>query len=70
MKTSLSPASSKCVPNFSDKPIYGVFISPNGEKYIGEFLNNNFHGKGALYDKFGNILFKGYWQYGEYVGKY
>jgi hypothetical protein len=55
---------------FSGKPIYGVFISANGEKYIGEFLNDNFHGRGVIYDQFGNILLKGFWQHGEYMGKY
>jgi hypothetical protein len=54
----------------TEKPSYGVFISANGEKYIGEFLDDSFHGRGIVYDQYGNVVLKGYWQNGEFMGKF
>ena len=37
-----------------------------GEYYIGQWLNNNRHGKGIIYYKNGNIKYEGDFVNGEY----
>ena len=42
---------------------YGTYEWPNGTKYVGEFFEDNFHGKGKQIDEDGNIKFNGLWNY-------
>jgi len=39
----------------------------DGQKYVGHFENNTFNGNGTLYDKNGNVLYKGYWHNGNII---
>ncbi|XP_023054905.1 MORN repeat-containing protein 5-like [Piliocolobus tephrosceles] len=48
----------------------GKYVYPNGNVYIGEFKNSNFHGQGTLYIK-GKGEYKGTWENGKNVeGEY
>ena len=37
----------------------GKFICENGDYYVGEFKDNEFNGKGKLFDKKDNIIYDG-----------
>jgi len=45
----------------------GYEFFQDGRKYVGHFENNNFHGNGTLYDKNGDVLYKGYWRNGALI---
>ncbi len=44
----------------------GIFIYKNGQKYIGEFYNNYFHGKGTMYYPDGTSK-SGTWEYDKFI---
>lgn len=46
---------------------YGTYQWPNGTKYIEEFKDNLFHGKGKQIDADGNIQFNGLWKNDNFV---
>ena len=41
----------------------------NYKTYKGYMLNGLRHGRGQYYDKYGNLLYDGIWQYGKLHGK-
>ncbi len=45
----------------------GKYVWEDGEYYIGQWLNNQKHGKGIEYLKDGNIKYDGYFASGEYI---
>lgn len=47
---------------------YGIYYYPNGDRYEGQWLNDYFHGKGIMYDSQGEVIQKGTWQNGNYMG--
>ncbi|MCO5249169.1 MAG: hypothetical protein M9887_09510 [Chitinophagales bacterium] len=40
----------------------GTFVYKNDEKYIGEWKDDRRDGQGILYDKYGNVKYKGEWK--------
>ena len=46
----------------------GVIRYPTGSSYEGEFRNDKLHGKGVYKNACGNVLKRGEWEYGVYVG--
>lgn len=40
---------------------YGIYYWPSAERYEGEWERSERHGQGTLYDKNGNITYKGEW---------
>ena len=48
---------------------YGKYIWESGNYYIGEWLNDNKHGKGIIYYKNGNIKYEGDFVNGKFEGK-
>jgi hypothetical protein len=51
--------------NFVDGKIEGEgsYFWPSGERYVGSWINNQRHGMGTQFDKNGNIIYKGNWEY-------
>lgn len=45
----------------------GYELFQDGRKYVGHFENNNFNGNGTLYDKNGNVIYKGFWRNGAII---
>lgn len=44
-----------------------AYIFPNGDKYVGEFLNGKRDGQGILYSANGSIVYSGIWRNGHMV---
>ncbi len=40
----------------------GYEIFQDGRKYVGHFENNQFNGEGTLFNKDGNVIYKGFWR--------
>ena len=62
----------KAVPNCNETTLvwtdcFGTFTYPNGNKYIGEFINGNFENKGSIYRSSGDIYIGG-WKNGVFDG--
>ena len=41
----------------------------NGQKYVGEFKDGNFHGQGTKYRRDGSVEYKGQWLNDQPVGR-
>ena len=46
----------------------GTYTYTNGESYVGEWKNGNKHGQGTSTNNDGTV-YKGLWEYGEFIGE-
>ena len=45
----------------------GIMTFADGDKYLGEFKDDLFHGQGTSYDADGSVIKKGRWENGNFV---